>query len=158
MLTWIAMLQISLAKIANPEMFDAVLKVMIRSLIQINILERFLSPMSWAKAEDGSWRMTIEVGESPATQAWCSMPQMRTVKWTHQAPCSGCLAPFEIEIFQCMDSQESLWELWSMDQTTVNTAVWKEVLRRHHQGKEIREKGSKRAVKGLKECESSDSD
>ena len=35
----------SLAKIADPDMFDAVLKVMARPLIQINILERFLSPV-----------------------------------------------------------------------------------------------------------------
>ena len=39
----------SLAKIADPDMFDAVLKVTARPLIQINILERFLSPMSKLK-------------------------------------------------------------------------------------------------------------
>ena len=86
------------------------------------------------------------------------MSQMRTEKWTHQAPCSGCLATFEMKIFQCGDSQGSLQELSTMDQTTVETAVQKEVLRWYHQGKEVREKGSKRVVKVQKECESSDSD
>ena len=38
-----------LAKIADPEMFDAVLKAIARPLIQINILERFLSPISELK-------------------------------------------------------------------------------------------------------------
>ena len=44
-----AMNMSSLAKIANPETFDAVLKATARPLIQINILERFLSPMSEPK-------------------------------------------------------------------------------------------------------------
>ena len=44
-----AMNMSSLTKIANPETFDAVLKATARPLIQINILERFLSPMSEPK-------------------------------------------------------------------------------------------------------------
>ena len=38
-----------------------------------------------------------------------------------------------------------------MGQTTVKITVQKEVLRRHHQGKETREKGPKRAAEVQKE-------
>ena len=44
-----AMYMSSLAKIADLDMFDAVLNVMARPLIQINIPERFLSPVSEPK-------------------------------------------------------------------------------------------------------------
>ena len=48
-MTSYAMHMSSLAKIANLDTFDAILKVTVRPLIQINIPERFLSPMSEPK-------------------------------------------------------------------------------------------------------------
>ena len=48
-----AMNMSSVAKIADLETFDAVLKVTVRPLIQINIPERFLSPIQ-AEAKDNS--------------------------------------------------------------------------------------------------------
>ena len=64
----------SLAKIANPETFDMVMKAAARPMIQINVLEHYLSPV-----QDPSPKMTAE--ERLAQLERVLLPQVASLAW-----------------------------------------------------------------------------
>ena len=84
----------SLAKIADPETFNMVMKAAARLMIQVNIPES--GPRS--TPEDHCRRMPVPAGKSHPPPACIS--HTGTMVWTHQASsCSG-LAPSQMQVFQ----------------------------------------------------------
>ena len=85
-----------LAKITNPETFDMVMKAAARPMIQVNILEHYLSPV-----QDPPLKTTAEEclswleSHPPMARISCTGTKVRT----HQASsCSG-LAPSQMQLF-----------------------------------------------------------
>ena len=62
----------SLAKIADPETFDMVMKAAARPMIQVNIPECYLSPVQDPTPKDHSRRMPVPPGKSHPPQAHIS--------------------------------------------------------------------------------------
>ena len=81
----------SLAKICNPKMYDMVLKVTARLMIQVNIPECYLNPVQDPLKYDCR-RKVDTAREGPASLS--SVSYKRTTIWTHQASsCSHLVAP-----------------------------------------------------------------
>ena len=95
----------SLAKICYPETFDMVMKAAARLMIQINVLEHYLSLVQDPPKDDHR-REIVMVGEGPASLSGVSC--MGTLVWTH--PTSSCshLAVPQVQILQWWHSQGSL--------------------------------------------------
>ena len=96
----------SLAKIANPETFDMVMKAAARLMIQVNIPECYLSPV-----QDPPLKTTAEECLSQLEKVILPQPaSLAQEPWgqTHQASsCSG-LAPSQMQVFQWRHHQGGL--------------------------------------------------
>ena len=81
----------SLAKICDPKMYDMVLRVTARPMIQVNIPEHYLSPVQ-DPPEDDCRRKIDTAQEGFASPS--SLSYKRTTIWTHQASsCSHLVVP-----------------------------------------------------------------
>ena len=96
----------SLAKIASPETFDMVMKAAARPMIQINILEHYLSPV-----QDPPLKTTAEERLSRLERVL--LPQVVSLAWepwyrpTPASSCS-CLAVPQMQVFQWWHHQGGL--------------------------------------------------
>ena len=96
----------SLAKIADPETFNMVMKAAARLMIQINVLEHYLSLVQDPPPKDDCRRETGPFGESPAPPSGVSC--MGTIVQTHLASsCSHLVAP-QVQVLQWQHSQGGL--------------------------------------------------
>ena len=96
----------SLAKIADPETFDMVMKAAARLMIQVNIPERYLRSSPRSTPEDHTRRTPVPAGKSHPPPAHIS--HTGTMVQTHQASsCSG-LAPSQMQVFQWQHCQGGL--------------------------------------------------
>ena len=96
----------SLAKIANPETFNMVMKAAAQLMIQINIPEHYLSPVQDPPPKDHSRRMPVPAGKSPPPLALVS--HTGTMVQTHQASSCSSLAPSQMQVFQWWHCQGGL--------------------------------------------------
>ena len=71
----------SLAKITNPKTFDMVMKVAAQPMIQINVLEHYLSPGPRSTPKDDGRRTPVLARKSPASLTGIS--HTGSMVWTH---------------------------------------------------------------------------
>ena len=95
----------SLAKIANPETFDMVMKAAVRLMIQVNIPEHYLSPV-----QDPPPKTTAEECLSWLEKVILPRPASHTgtMVWTHQASSCSSLALSQMQVFQWQHHQGGL--------------------------------------------------
>ena len=96
----------SLAKIADPETFDMVMKAVAQLMIQVNIPEHYLSlvqdpPLKTTAEERLSWLEKVIL--PPAL-----VSHTGTTVWTHQASSCSSLAPSQMQVFQWQHHQGGL--------------------------------------------------
>ena len=89
-----------LAKICNPEMYDMVLKVTVRPMIQVNILEHYLSPVQDPPPKDDHRRKVGTAREGLASPGEFGMSYKRTKIRTHQASCCCHLVMPQMKVLQ----------------------------------------------------------
>ena len=96
----------SLAKIADPETFDMVMKAAAQPMIQINVPEHYLSLV-----QDLSLKATAEECLSRLEKVLLPQPSsltQETMVWTHQASSCSSLAPSQMQVFQWRHHQGGL--------------------------------------------------
>ena len=111
----------SLAKIADPKTFDMVMKAAGQPMIQINILEHYLSLV-----QDPPLKMTTE--ECLSRLERVLLPQsgvshMGTMVWTHPASSCSYLAVPQMQVFQWQHCQGVLHYVWGPGQAAVQATV-----------------------------------
>ena len=99
----------SLSKICDPETYNMVLKVTARLMIQVNVLEHYLSPVQDPPPPKDNHRGEIGVSQKGfATQGECGMLSERTKIWAHQASHCSHLVVTQMEILQQWHGQRSM--------------------------------------------------
>ena len=96
----------SLAKIADPETFDMVMKAAAQLMIQINIPEHYLSPVQDPPPKDHSRRTPVPAGKSPPPQplSLTQEPQYRPTRLL----AAVVWAPSQMQVFQWRHCQGGL--------------------------------------------------
>ena len=97
---------LSLAKIADPKTFDMVMKAVARLMIQINILEHYLSPVQDPSPKTTAEECLSPLEKSPPPPALIS--HTGTTVWTHQASSCSSLALSQMQVFQWWHHQRGL--------------------------------------------------
>ena len=96
----------SLAKIADSKTFDMVMKAVARPMIQVNVLEHYLSPV-----QDPPPKTTAEERLSQLEKVilpWPTSLDTGTMVQTHQASSCSSVAPSQMQVFQWRHCQGGL--------------------------------------------------
>ena len=97
-----------LVMICDPEMYDIILKVTARPMIQVNIPELYLSPVQDPPPEDNHKRMVSMAQEGFVSPGKFGMSNKRTKIQTLQASCCSHLVMTQMEVLQQWHGQRSM--------------------------------------------------
>ena len=111
----------SLAKITNTENFDMVMKAAAWLMIQINVLEDYLSPVEDPPPKPTAEERLSQLEKSPTPLTVVSC--MGTTVQTHPASSCSHLALSQMQVFQWQHHQGGLHYVWGVGQDAFQAAV-----------------------------------